>query len=70
MTFYDAIKHLEHTNHYSDLYVVDTEETRRIMAAYQQHGKAFLNQVTKTAYIDIPFAYQPFWDAVSRKAQP
>ncbi len=58
-------------NHESDLYVESTETSRRIIAEFEAEGSnqsGFINQITKTRWIDLPFHFQPFWDKVSRRA--
>ena len=66
--FYDAIKHLEHCNHYSDLYLVATQEAITLMKQYGKKGEAFRDQVTGKLTYDIPFAYRPYWDAIAKKS--
>lgn len=62
MTFYDAIKHIDHNNHESDLYLLATDEARQIMKAHSKNGRPFKDNVNGKIYYDIPFAYQPWWD--------
>ena len=66
-TLYDTIKAagIEHSNHESDLYLPDTPEVLAILENFPlQKGNAqrFRNQITKTTWIDVPFAYTPWWD--------
>lgn len=66
-TLYDAIKSagVEHSNHESDLYLPDTEQARTILNDFplqKSIAERFRNQVTGTTWIDIPFAYLPWWE--------
>ena len=65
--FYGAIRHLEHSNHYSDLYLVATNEARTLMQAYEVTGSTFKDNITGKITFDIPFAYAPYWDELGRK---
>jgi hypothetical protein len=50
-------------HHESDLYVEDTETARLILTWYKKRKVTrFHNQVTRTTWINIPFAYAPFWE--------
>lgn len=59
------------SNHESDLYIPDTPESRAILAKYPTHAKnarSFPNMVRDgERWIDVPFAFEPFWDAKTRK---
>ena len=51
--------------HESDLYCEDTETSRDILDQFpvqQQLATRFMDQVTHTQWIDIPFVYDPFWE--------
>jgi hypothetical protein len=58
---------IKHANHESDLYLPDTEQVRALLL---HHGKAvngwtvqrFTNQVEGGPWLDVPFAYKPYWD--------
>jgi hypothetical protein len=57
-------------SHYSDLYVLSTPESRAIIA---RHGgrcspSAFRSQIDGKVWIDLPFCFEPYWEAVARKA--
>jgi hypothetical protein len=67
MTFYQAIKHLPHDHHESDLYLLLTPESQKIVVAYQQKGKLFRSEVDQKFYYDFPFAYEPWWEARQAK---
>ena len=60
-------------SHESDLYVKRTAQTEPIVNAAYYRGDfstvtTFRSQIDGTAWYDIPFAYDPFWDAVRRRA--
>ncbi len=58
-------------HHESDLYVKRTPEA---VAIIHQHGKTvdgwnvqpFVSQIDGTPWLDIPFAYEPYWAAKLR----
>ncbi len=57
--------------HESDLYVKDTPEARAIIEAYEADGgitnkESLISQVDGKRWIDLPFAFQPYWDAKAR----
>jgi hypothetical protein len=57
---------VEIANHESDLYVPDTAQVREILARYpisKANARPFRNQITKTVWLDIPFAFLPWWEA-------
>jgi len=58
-------------NHESDLYVPDTEQVRAILDKYpvsKSNARRFTNQVEGGTWIDIPFAFEPWWER--RTAKP
>lgn len=58
---------IEHEGRNSDLYVPDTAAVREILARHKGwHVSGFMNQITKTRWLDVAFAYAPFWDNVAR----
>jgi hypothetical protein len=63
MTFYEAVKHIPHDNHESDLYLLLTSESQKIAVEYQKQGKIFRSHVDGKFYYDFPFAYEPWWEA-------
>ena len=67
MTFYDAVKHIPHDNHESDLYLLATDEARKLMKEYGKSGAVFTSKVDNKMYYDIPFAYQPWWDKRAKR---
>ena len=63
-------------SHYSDLYVRDTPLARGIIRNHwSAHGwpakelSTFISQVDLRRWIDLPFMYDPFWEA-RRHANP
>lgn len=55
---------VETDSHESDLYVLATPEAREILARHPTEAKnarGFVSAVDKRFWIDIPFAYEPFW---------
>jgi hypothetical protein len=62
---------IPHDHHESDLYVPDNTDTRQILDRHPMskgNAKRFKDNVTKTTWIDIPFAYDPFWEAAAKAA--
>jgi hypothetical protein len=55
---------VEISNHESDLYAEVNEASKKIVSEYANKGnvKMFTNEVTKTLWYDIPFAYEPWWE--------
>jgi hypothetical protein len=49
----------------SDMYVFDTKENREILSQHSeiQTFSSFRDNVTGKRMIDIPFAFDPWWDA-------
>jgi len=49
-------------HHESDLYVLDTPEARAILAEHPDvRATAFRSDVDHKRWLDVPFAYSPFW---------
>jgi hypothetical protein len=65
-TFFKAIVKagIQYGNHCSDLYVPDTKETRAILAQFPEIMMCtrFTHNEYKTTWIDVPFAYDPYWE--------
>ena len=65
---------IPHSNHSSDLYIQDTPQSREILAKFPlEKGNAtlFINQAPPhkgERWLDVPFAYEPFWDKASQDA--
>ena len=56
-------------SHESDLYFKDTPEARRIVQEWESEtgqsacSAPFVDEVEHTRWLDVPFAYQPFWES-------
>ena len=50
-------------HHESDLYVKATLEARAILAQYEHSFTSFRNQIDGSLWFDIPFAFDPWWEA-------
>lgn len=68
-TLYQRLTQAEcETDHWeSDLYVLDTPQARAVIEAYKADGHPasvvpFVGTDGRN-WIDVPFAYDPFWDA-------
>ena len=48
-------------NHESDLYVKVTPESTKILEDSGHSFSTFANEVDKTLWFDVPFAYTPWW---------
>ncbi len=68
-SLYDALigDGLEVGNHCSDLYVVDTPRTRKLVADYGLEFEVFVNQITKQLNLSVRFQYLPWWKAKEEK---
>ena len=76
-TFWEAISKLsqdtgiELNNHESDLYVPISPAVTRLCDAYGKTGvmrSTFRDNISGKLSYDIPFAYQPYWEAVAAKS--
>jgi hypothetical protein len=55
-------------SHESDLYVLATPESRRIVHESGWTFEAFVSQIDGKVWLDVPFAWEPFWEGrVQRK---
>jgi hypothetical protein len=60
-------------NHESDLYAKVTPESKAIIEEYDREPhltwpvSTFISQVDGARWYDIPFAYEPWWEARSGK---
>lgn len=50
-------------SHESDLYTPDTPEARAIVTAEGFHFVTFIHQTERTSWLDVAFAYEPWWTA-------
>lgn len=58
---------LEHIDHHeSDLYILKTPESSAIIKAYEFSTmvEEFLSPLDNRIWYDVPFAYEPYWEAV------
>lgn len=65
MQIYNEVVRLgiPHSNHYSDLYIPSTDETRQLLKDCGiTTARPFVNKVEGGIWFDVPFAYLPFWD--------
>ena len=66
-SLYSAVIRLgiAHDSHESDLYIEDTDLARHVLGHFKtQHENArrFTHQIHRVPWIDVPFAYDPFWE--------
>ena len=55
-------------NHESDLYPKATPEALAILAEQEIHGVSFFKHtVTHETWVEVPFAYDPWWEAKAKK---
>ena len=57
-------------NHESDLYLKDTPEAREICKRHDRRPEGFQDQRDGSRALDVPFAYEPFWEAKQRSLPP
>lgn len=57
---------IPHANHFSDLYLPDTAEVRRLLRECGSQGTPFVNRVEGGIWLDVPFAYLPYWEEKAR----
>jgi hypothetical protein len=54
------------SSHESDLYFPRTKESCEILQKYDVHyenARNFINQVEGGVWFDVPFAFDPYWEA-------
>ena len=60
-----------HSNRASDLYFPVTEQTTGLVKKWKKKTtlvvNKFTHEVEKTLWYEIPFAYDPFWEARHKK---
>ena len=65
-SFYKTLKDLlprsELDHHESDLYVLDSPLARTVIRQFGRESTSFISNVDKKRWLDVPFAYEPFWD--------
>ena len=70
-SFYQTLKaivpreQLDH--HESDLYVLDTPIARLVIRQFGLNSTGFTSQIDKKRWLDVPFAYEPFWKKKQRR---
>lgn len=66
---YEALKQADckMDNHESDLYVEDTQTARDIIARFDLSFRPFKSNADGKNWLEVPFMYQPFWDAKFQK---
>jgi hypothetical protein len=71
MSLYTEIvkRGIEHDHHESDLYIPYTAETKVLLDEHhKQGGSKASGFISKgRAWVDIPFAYDPYWQAEARR---
>ena len=69
MTLYEELKRagVRMSNYRSDLYFEDTETTREILGRHGKTHSRFSNQVENETWIEVPFAYDPYWEAKQKQ---
>ena len=50
-------------NHESDLYVLATSEAREILVKSGHSFTTFTSQIDGKVWYDVPFAFDPWWEA-------
>ncbi len=52
-------------NHYSDLYALVTDESAKIVRGYScaSSVRRFRSNIDGKQWFDIPFAFDPYWEA-------
>ena len=65
MTLYDKLKEAgcQMDNHYSDLYVEDTQTSQKIIKEMGFKFTRFRSQIDQSWWLEVPFQYQPYWDS-------
>jgi hypothetical protein len=68
MSLYSELSELgvEMNSHHSDLHIEDTPEVRSILEKYpleRRNSKPFKSALDGSLWIDVPFAFLPFWEA-------
>lgn len=64
---------IEVSNWQSDLYFPVTEEAREILSRHplqKANATTFTCQITRQRHYDVPFAYDPYWEARGARLTP
>ncbi len=54
-------------NHASDLYIPANEDTIHLLKKHNKHASTFINAVEGGLWFDVPFAFDPWWEAKQRQ---
>jgi len=57
-------------SHESDLHVKSTPAALTVLAAYSHDARTFISAIDGALWLDIPFAYSPFWAAKALHPDP
>lgn len=70
-SFYQTLKGLvpsdQLDHHASDLYVLDTPVARLVIRQFGRESTSFTSPIDKKRWLDVPFAYEPFWNKKKRR---
>jgi len=53
-------------SHESDLYIEDTPAARKLVTFHGHEIKSFISPIDGKSWLDVPFAYEPFWEKPPR----
>ncbi len=73
MTLFEEIvsRGIPYANHESDLYIPATDETRALVKQCRHSTpSAFVNEVEGGLWLDVPFAYDPWWQRRVQRPKP
>jgi hypothetical protein len=56
-------------HHESDLYIKDCQAVRTLLNQRGREFTQFTSQVDGKIWLDVTFAYQPYWDKVAARAR-
>lgn len=73
MSLYTDLKDagIECESYQSDLHIPDTIEAREILKRHPEHdrnAKRFRSEIDGRMYLDVPFAFDPYWEEKAGKA--
>ncbi len=73
MSIYTEMKAagVEIDNHCSDMYVPDNATTREIVKGYEYKCNVirFISDIDGTPWLNIPFAYDPWWSDAEKQVE-
>ena len=71
-SFYETLRGLvppeQIDHHESDLYVLDTPVARLVIRQFGRESSGFTSQIDGKRWLDVPFAYEPFWKKKSKRS--